>query len=139
MLIPYHGKFTTLEMGEFSVYEDETAMTTNEAKTAFLSMSPNRKMRVLSLLAHNLTICARSAYLPEVNDDLARKKLCGLNELLHVVTSQLMHMVSEDTKRYPDDVFMDILIEKAQMGQCEGDLVRAFEWSSSANLPGPAA
>lgn len=114
-------------------------MTADEAKTALLSMSPNRKLRVLSLLAHNLTICARSAYLPEVNDDLARKKLRGLNELLHVVTGQLMHMVSEDAERYPDDVFMDILVEKAQVGQCEGDLVQAFEWSSSANLPGSVA
>jgi len=114
-------------------------MTNNDAKTAFLSMSPNRKARVLSLLAHNLTIRARSAYLPELNDDSARKKLCGLNELLHVVTGQLMHMVSEDAKRYPDDVFMDILIEKAQMGQCEVDLGQAFEWSTSSKPPGTAA
>jgi hypothetical protein len=121
------------------LYESGTAMTSDEAKAAFLSMSPNRKVRVLSLLAHNLTICARSANLPEVNDDLARRKFRGLNEVLHVVTGQLMHMVLEDAKRYPDDVFMDILVEKAQMGQCEGELVQAFEWSSSAHLPGSAA
>jgi hypothetical protein len=81
-------------------------MTRDEAKTAFLSMLPKNKMRVLSLLAHKLTICARTAYLPEVSDDLARQRLRGLNELLHDVTSQVMHMVSEDTNRYPDDVFM---------------------------------
>jgi hypothetical protein len=95
-------------------------MTPEVVKTAFLSMSPKRKMRVLSLLAHNLTIRARSAYLPEVNDEMARRKLHGLNELLHVVTGQLMHLVSEDAMRYPDDVFLDILVEKAQIGQCEG-------------------
>src|SRR5437773_2302527 len=100
-------------------------MTGGEAKTAFLAMLPDRKARVLSLLAHNLTICARAAYLPEVGDDLARKRLHALNEVLHAVTGQLMHMVSGDANRYPDDVFMDILLEKAQMGHCEGDLLQA--------------
>ena len=92
-------------------------------------------MRVLSLLAHNLTVCARSAYLPEVSDDLARQRLRGLNELLHVVTSQLMHMVSDDAKRYPDDVFMDILFEQAQMNHSERDLLQAFQWSCAAQWP----
>ncbi len=107
-------------------------MTQDEARSEFLAMVPNRKVRVLSLLAHNLTICARSAYLPEVSDDLARQRLRGLNELLHVVTSQVRHLVWEDTNRYPDDVFMDILVEKAQMGNCEGDFLQAFQWSCSA-------
>lgn len=130
--MPYHGKSTIPEPNEFPAYKGGTAMTRDEVRTAFLSMLPNKKVRVLSLLAHNLTICARSAYLPEVSDDLARQRLRGLNELLHVVTSQVWHMVWEDTKRYPDDVFMDILFEKAQMGHCEGDLLQAFQWSCSA-------
>ena len=106
-------------------------MTRDEAKSAFLSMILNRKTRVLSLLAHNLTICARSAYLPEVSDDIARQRLRGINELLHIVSSQLMHTVADNIKRYPDDVFLDILFEKAEMGQCEGDLLQALQWSYS--------
>src|SRR4051812_5680969 len=93
MSMPCHGKSTIPEPSEFPANEGGTAMTRDEARTAFLSMSPNKKMRVLSLLAHNLTICARSAYLPEVSDDLARQRFRGLNELLHVVTGHVRHMV----------------------------------------------
>src|SRR5262249_16912237 len=111
-------------------------MTKDEMRAAFLSMLPKRKMSLLALWAHNLTICARSATLPEVNDSTGRKRLGCLNEVLHVATGQLIHLVTEDANRYPDDVFIAILFEKAQMGQCERDLVQAFEWSRSANLPG---
>jgi hypothetical protein len=105
-------------------------MTSDEVKSAFLSMSPTRKTQVLLLLAHNLTVCARAAYLPEVSDHLARKRLRALNETLHIVTGQVTHMVLGNAKRYPDDVFMDILVEKAQMEECEGDFLQAFEWSN---------
>jgi hypothetical protein len=114
-------------------------MTTNEIKMMFLAMPPDRQIRVLTLLAHNLTVCARSAYLPEVGDATARRILRAFNELLHTVTGQLMHIVSGDLNRYPDDVFMDILLETAQSERCEGDLAQAFEWSSSAKPPGSAA
>jgi hypothetical protein len=110
-------------------------MTKDEAKSAFLAMPPTIKMRVLSLFAHNLTVCARSAYLPEVGDALARKRHHGFNELLHTATGQLMHMVAEDLNRYPDEVFMDILFETAGMEHCEGDLVQALTWSYSAKWP----
>ncbi len=110
-------------------------MTANEAKSEFVEMVSDRKMRMLALLAHNLTICARSAYLPEIGEVSARKRLHALNELLHVVTGQLMHMVAGDANRYPDNVFMDILREKAQIGHCEADLLQALQWSKSAKFP----
>jgi len=108
-------------------------------KVAFLATPPDRQARVLSLFAHNLTVCSRSAYLPEVGDGPARRRLRAFNELLHTVTGQLMHMVSGDLSRYPDDIFMDILLETAQKERCERDLVQAFEWSNSAKLPGSTA
>jgi hypothetical protein len=110
-------------------------MTVHEIKPLFLGMSADRKCRLLSLVAHNLTICARAASLPEVQDAPARQKLLGLNELLHLVTGQVMHMVGDDQKRYPDDVFMDILLETAELKRCEGELVQAFEWSNTTAEP----
>ena len=110
-------------------------MTKDEAKSAFLAMPPRTKLRVLSLLAHNLTVCARSAYLPEVGDYLARKRLHAFNELLHTTTGQLMHTVVEDLNSYPDNVFMDTLFETAEMEDCEGDLLQALTWSYSSNWP----
>src|SRR4030095_3762254 len=107
-------------------------MTTEEIKTTFISMSMNRQIPVLALFAHNLTICARSAYLPEVPDGRARRRLRGFNEILHTVTGQLMHMVSGDSERYPDDTFINIVLESAQADHCERDVAQAFEWSYSA-------
>jgi hypothetical protein len=106
----------------------------NEIKAVFLAMLPAKQVRVLSLFAHNLTICARSAYLAQFGDGPARKRLRAFNELLHTVTAHVAHMVKGDLKRYPDEVFMDILIETAQAESCESDLIQAFEWSHSANL-----
>src|SRR5437667_6805740 len=106
-------------------------MMIHEIKPLFLGMSTDQKARLLSLVAHNLTVCARTASLPEVQDAPARQKLLGLNELLHLVTDQIMHMVWGDQNRYPDDVFMDILLETVEMKHCGGDFVQAFEWSNA--------
>lgn len=114
-------------------------MTIHEIKPLFLGLSADGKARLLSLVAHNLTVCARTASLPEVQDAPARRKLLGLNELLHTVTGQVMHMVRGDQNRYPDDVFMDILLETAEMKRCEGDLVQAFEWSNATTSSDSAA
>jgi hypothetical protein len=114
-------------------------MIATDIKAVFLAMPSDRKGKVLSLFAHNLTVCARSANLPEVGDGPARRRFRAFNELLHTVTGQLMHMTLGDVNRYPDDVFIDILLEKAQAERCERDLVQAFEWSNSANLHGSTA
>ncbi len=111
-------------------------MRIQEIKPLYLTMSADRKLQILSLVAHNLTICARTASFPEVPDPVARRKLLGLNELLHLATGQMMHMVCGDQKRYPDDVFMDILLETAELKQCEGELVQAFEWSNDTAVRG---
>jgi hypothetical protein len=114
-------------------------MTTHEIKPWFLGMSAEQKARLLALVAHNLTVCARAASLPEVPDPAARRKLLGLNELLHLTTAHVMHLVRGDEDRYPDDVFLDILLETAEMERCEGELVQAFEWSLAATSPAPVA
>src|SRR5437773_1305612 len=51
MSMPYLGKSITPETGAIPAYEGEATMTRDQAKTAFLVMSPSRKMQVLALLA----------------------------------------------------------------------------------------
>ena len=109
-------------------------MTIDQIKPMLLGLPAEQKARLHSLVAHNLTVCARAASLPEVPDAPARQKLLGLNELLHQVTAHVMHLVWGDPYRYPDDVFMDIILETAQMERCKGDLVQAFEWSNAVTL-----
>jgi hypothetical protein len=108
-------------------------MTREKAISTFVALPLDHKLRMLSILSHNLTICARSAYSSEVDDGLARKRLRAFNELLHLVTGHLMHILAHDSKRYPDDVFMSILFEEAEIGECEPDLVQAFDFSYSGS------
>ena len=114
-------------------------MTIHEIKPLFLGMSAEQKPCLLALVAHNLTVCARASSLPEVQDAAARRKLLGLNELLHLITAQVMHLIRGDEDRYPDDVFLDILLETAEMKRCEEDLVHAFCWSNAAAAPASVA
>jgi hypothetical protein len=108
-------------------------MSKAEIKSRFLALEPDCKVPFLSTLGHNLTVCARSAYDGDLHLDEANKRLRGFNELLHTITGQLLKLVTEDSDRYPDDTFIDILFERGQNDQCETDLARSFEWSFSTN------
>jgi hypothetical protein len=107
-------------------------MTQAELKAAFVGLQPDQQLRLLALLAHNVTVAARTAYPGQVEEHLVAGKLCAFNELLHTVTGQLRHLIEGDLNRYPDDLFIDALLERAQQGSCERDLVDAFAWSYSA-------
>jgi hypothetical protein len=107
-------------------------VTQGEVKPAFVGLQPDQQARVLALLAHNVTVAARTAYPGQVEEHLVAGKLRTFNEVLHTITGQLMHLLEGDPNRYPDDVFIDALFERAQQGGCEKDLVEAFAWSYSA-------
>ncbi len=98
-----------------------------------MTMELQPKIRFLALLGHNLTIAARGVQID--NDDLfiKTKKLCALNEVLHTVTGQIMDMLDEDLNRYPDDVFIDGIFERAQQTNCEKDVIDAFAFSFRSN------
>jgi hypothetical protein len=107
-------------------------MTQEEAKQAFVGMQPDQQQRVLALLALNVTVAARTAYPGQVEERLVAGKLRAFNEVLHTIAGQLLHLIDEDSNRYPDDVLIDALFELAQQGDCGRDLADAFAWSVSA-------
>ena len=109
-------------------------MTASEVKTTFLALPPERKMRVVALLAHNLTVGARGAYPGQVEEHQAAERLRTFNELQHTVSAKLMNMVAGKPQGFPDEGFLEVLFEKAQRGGCEQDLLAAFHWSSTAQL-----
>jgi hypothetical protein len=107
-------------------------MTQEEVKATFVGLQPDQQLRVLALLAHNVTVAARTAYPGQIEDRLIAGKLRAFNEVLHTITGQLMHLLARDSNRYPDDLFVDALFERAQQGDCRKDLADAFAWSYSA-------
>ena len=107
-------------------------MTQAEVKQAFAGMQPDQQLRILALVALNVTVAARTAYPGQVEERLVAGKLRAFNEVLHTIAGQLLHLIDEDSNRYPDDVFIDALFERAQHGDCASDLADAFAWSYSA-------
>jgi hypothetical protein len=107
-------------------------MTREEAKAAFVPLQAEQRLRVLALLAHNVTVAARTAYPGQVEDRLIAAKLRAFNEVLHTITGQLMHLLARDANGYPDDLFVDALFERAQQGNCGKDLADAFAWTYAA-------
>lgn len=99
----------------------------NEIKSHLLSLSKAQWIYVLSSLAHQLTVCARQAYLePDSTKSLAQ--LHTFNELEHTVTGQLAHII-RDQNRYSDIDFVEIVFERARAGSCLKDVEWAFAFA----------
>jgi glucose-6-phosphate 1-dehydrogenase len=83
----------------------------DEIKGWYLGLSEGKKQIFLAFVSHSLTVHGRAFGL-----DLAGKKQIaafkGLNELQHHLSSQIA-VIGLGRKRYPDDMFWNILDEKA--------------------------
>ncbi len=75
----------------------------------YRALSDQQKIACLASLAHAMTIDARHF----VSEEPSIEKLAVINELQHQLSSMIGHLSLKDEKRYPDDVFIRILFEKA--------------------------
>jgi hypothetical protein len=78
----------------------------------FGELSPLEKQLFLSELIFELSIAARNHY--DDPDSARFEKLRALNEVIHVASSKLRALIEQDTRQYPDDIFLNILQEKAE-------------------------
>jgi hypothetical protein len=83
----------------------------HHAIETFCKYSPQEKLDFLVQLAHALTILARDTYAVAEDGLTNPSRLRIINEIQHRVTGFLMALCKEDAKRYPDDVFVRILLE----------------------------
>ena len=97
-----------------------------QAKKQYLSLPKTSKRFVLASLAHQLTISARSAYLPEYGLEERFNTLQAFNEIQHQVSAQLDHKLT-GAESYPDDVFLDIVFEVAGKAGCERGVLWALD------------
>jgi hypothetical protein len=111
-------------------------MAESEVKSSLAStlsqLSLDRKLYVLSLLAHNLTVSGRGVYSQRSNEDETTDKLYTLNEVQHRLSSQLMHLASKDGDGQPDAEFIDSLYDFAKRNGCERELTSALKYTLSA-------
>lgn len=101
-------------------------MSTNEAIAVFLSYSLAEKKELLAWLSFDLTIAARDSY--EVGQDglTHPQRVRRINEVQHRVSSFLLALLRNDPHRYPDKVFINIILSQPDDAGLERQLNEAF-------------
>jgi hypothetical protein len=82
-----------------------------QAITTFCKYTPQEKIDFLIQFAHALTIIARDGYAVGEDGLTNPSRLRIINEIQHRVTGCLMALCKNDSKRYPDDVLVRMLLE----------------------------
>jgi hypothetical protein len=82
-----------------------------DAIDIFSHYSSQEKLDFLLQLAHALTILARETYKPGEEGLNQPSRMRLLNEIQHRVMGFLIALRKQDSKRYPDDVLIRIVLE----------------------------
>ena len=82
-----------------------------QALETFCKYAPHEKIDFLVQFAHALTILARDTYAVGEEGLTNPLRLRIINEIQHRVTGCLMALRKNDSKRYPDDVLVRILLD----------------------------
>jgi hypothetical protein len=83
------------------------------AAARYVAMDTQAQLVFLANLAHRLTIVGRDTY--DAYDSVKdRMRLKAVNEAQHRVLGQLLKLLMGDEHRYPDDVFVDMLMDQLQ-------------------------
>jgi hypothetical protein len=86
-------------------------MEQSEAKRRFQQLSVDSQIVVLAAFGHNLTIAARDTYEFQAPGVGAPERLRAINEIQHRVLAHILALTIRDTRRYPDDVLLSIVLE----------------------------
>jgi hypothetical protein len=103
-------------------------MSGDEIRSVFCGLQSEEQALFLAILLHKSTMWARSRY-PEINPDEPSQvvsKLKGFNEFSHCVSAQLRAILENNKKRYPDDVFFNILVEQSCLTGCHVEVAESF-------------
>lgn len=80
-------------------------------KSEFLGLNGEQKLLVLGSLIHSMTVTMRAHM--DGEGAVSPSDLRAINDAIHVTSSHLMDKLS-GTNYYPDDTFMDLLLEIAE-------------------------
>jgi hypothetical protein len=101
-------------------------MTLDQTIDTFSNYSPQEKIDFLVHFAHTLTILARDTY--EVGGEGLTQpaRLRRMNEVQHRVMGFLLALMKQEVKRYPDTVFVRLLLEHPDDLDLQHQLQEAF-------------
>ncbi len=95
--------------------------------STFLVLTAEEKIAVLTRVAFELTIFARNTYLPDSDGLKHPEQLRIYNEIQHKLLGQLNKILTGDENRYPDDLFLQMLLEMAEPAEGLTKLPNTFE------------
>ncbi len=101
-------------------------MTVQQAIEIFHNYSHQEKINFLVHLAHALTILARDTY--EVGGEglTQPSRLRRITEVQHRVLGDIIALMKQGAKRYPDDVLVRLLLEHPEDRDLQQQLQEAF-------------
>lgn len=101
-------------------------MTIDEAIAIFSAYSLREKEEFLAHLIYELTVVARDNY--EVTGDglTNSQRVRRINEIQHRLSAFLWALLRNDSKRYPDEVLVRIILEHPEDSVLERQLAETF-------------
>lgn len=104
-------------------------MAPDELNRAFTALTRERQAYFLAITMLNLTVSLRDPGFYQANGSSAGSKQAqGINELMHTIAGHLAALLSpSEAGRRPDDVFCEVLAEKAAIWDCAWFLSDATE------------
>lgn len=101
-------------------------MTLSQAIDTFSNYSPQAQIDFLVHFAHTLTILARDTY--EVGEEGLTQpaRLRRMNEVQHRIMGFVLALMKQEVKRYPDHVFVRLLLDHPDDLDLQQQLREAF-------------
>jgi hypothetical protein len=101
----------------------------------FTSSSREDKMDVLARLAHELTVLARDTYDLESDGVVTPSRLRIINEVQHRIMGFLIALMTKNPNRYPDDIFMQIILDHPEDLELQNQIYRTLDRILSQVVP----
>jgi hypothetical protein len=95
---------------------------------ALSGLRPEREVYFLSVLSHNVTVAVRGVYADKLDAEQSLRKLYGLNEIQHQISSRLIHLSAGD-EMWAADSFVKALMSRASTYDCEDEILVAFKFT----------
>ena len=84
-------------------------MTADEAIAAYSALPPARRLQVLVAYAFDLTVIARSTYVPQTEDVADPGRLRMLNEVQHRLLAQVDGLIRGEQPRSNDAIVLTVV------------------------------
>jgi hypothetical protein len=93
----------------------------------FSSLSTNDQIRFLARFGWELTIAGRDTYVPQTEALRYPARLRAINEVQHRILAHIYALASSDSRRYPDDVLVAIVLDENGDRELNEQIRHAFD------------